>query len=593
MRRLFALGALLLCLPNAPALAHPHIFIDATARIIFDAEGRVAEIHNHWVFDEAYSAWVVQGLDTDNDGTVTRAETQALADDNMVGLAEYQYYTFAGEGPDNLTFDHGSNPTIDFDGKVSTLSFDVALSQPYRIGKALEIAINDPEYYVAITFKDASAVELVNAPAGCTVRLDPPQTMPDTIADELYALPPDVTQLPPDLAQALRGVQGAIVVSCLPGAAGTGLSVAEAVPETALDAVTAMGEAQSAQPNAIPFGGPPPEPGFNLPRSGFFGWVAEQQRQFYLALTDALGRLKGDWTAFWVLGGLSFLYGIFHAAGPGHGKVVISSYVLASQQQVRRGVLLSFFAALMQSAVAVGFVLILSAVLGLTSMALSDAANWIGIVSYGLVALLGLWLVIRKLFGLGHSHHHHDDEPAPAEHLDIARGMQRSRAHALLRGDAGTVAFAKTGADVHGRLPDDPHYGHNHAPPGPGRAPHDHVHHHHAHVVTPDQLRGNWREQFGVVMAVGLRPCSGALVVLAFALSQGLLLAGVAAVFLMGLGTAITTGALAALAVGAKSAALRLAGRDHPLASRLVWLAELLGAVAVFAFGMVLLIASF
>ena len=56
----------------------------------------------------------------------------------------------------------------------------------------------------------------------------------------------------------------------------------------------------------------------------------------------ALAALKTDWTAFWVLGGLSFLYGIFHAAGPGHGKVVISSYVLANEAQMRRGVLLSF-----------------------------------------------------------------------------------------------------------------------------------------------------------------------------------------------------------------------------------------------------------
>ena len=131
--------------------------------------------------------------------------------------------------------------------------------------------------------------------------------------------------------------------------------------------------------NDIPFGGPPPEPGLSLPRTGFFGWVAQVQKDFYIALTAALGRLKSDWTAFWVLGSLSFLYGIFHAAGPGHGKIVISSYVLANEQQVRRGIVLSFLSAMMQSGVAVGFVLVLSLLLGLTSMALSDAANWIGI----------------------------------------------------------------------------------------------------------------------------------------------------------------------------------------------------------------------
>ena len=108
----------------------------------------------------------------------------------------------------------------------------------------------------------------------------------------------------------------------------------------------------------------------------------------------------------------------------------------------------------------------------------------------------------------------------------------------------------------------------------------------------PSQTDGNWREQLGVVLAVGLRPCSGALVVLVFALSQGLLAAGIAAVVLMGLGTAITTGTLAAIAVGAKGLARGLAGADNRTTATLVWWAELFGAVLVCAFGVVLLIAS-
>jgi len=94
------------------------------------------------------------------------------------------------------------------------------------------------------------------------------------------------------------------------------------------------------------------------------------------------------------------------------------------------------------------------------------------------------------------------------------------------------------------------------------------------------------------VLAVGIRPCSGALIVLAFALSQGLLAAGIAAVLLMGLGTAITTGALAAVAVGFKGVARHIAGVDNPLTATLVWWAELLAAICVCAFGVVLLLAS-
>ena len=94
------------------------------------------------------------------------------------------------------------------------------------------------------------------------------------------------------------------------------------------------------------------------------------------------------------------------------------------------------------------------------------------------------------------------------------------------------------------------------------------------------------------MLAVGLRPCSGALVVLAFALSQGVVLAGIVAVLLMGLGTALTVAVLASVAVGLKSFAIGAAG-GGAVAANLVWWAELLGAVLVFGFGAMLLAASF
>jgi ABC-type nickel/cobalt efflux system permease component RcnA len=112
-------------------------------------------------------------------------------------------------------------------------------------------------------------------------------------------------------------------------------------------------------------------------------------------------------------------------------------------------------------------------------------------------------------------------------------------------------------------------------------------------AVVPAQLRsGGWREALGVVLAVGLRPCSGALVVMVFALSQGVLWAGIAAVFLMGLGTAITVATLATLAMFAKGAARRLSGGRQTIALHLVWWAELCGAFFVFVFGIVLVLAN-
>jgi ABC-type nickel/cobalt efflux system permease component RcnA len=166
----------------------------------------------------------------------------------------------------------------------------------------------------------------------------------------------------------------------------------------------------------------------------------------------------------------------------------------------------------------------------------------------------------------------------------LARQHMAQPRHALATGGPALANFVvASGPDAYGRRPGHAHYGHNHG---------DDDHHGHAHVVMPTQTGGGWREQLGVVLAVGLRPCSGALIVLAFALSQGLLAAGIVAVVLMGLGTALTTGALAALAVGAKGVARRLAGADNPATAAILWWVELLAAIAVLVFGAVLLFAS-
>lgn len=544
-------GLLVVALASVvPAQAHPHIFIDAKVVVVFDDAGRIATLRHSWTFDTAFSVWMVQGLDTNGDGIVSPEEMQDLADENMVGLAEYGFYTFAGDGMD-LT--PSGDQRMRYEDNRVTLDYSVEALTPTAPGSRFELGIYDAEYYVAISFADVSAVTLENAPASCRTELVPPHPMDPATEERLYALGPDVLELPPDLAAAMRGTQGMIVISCGDAPA----------PTTALEATEHVAQARP----AAPFGGPPPERGLNLPRTGFFGWIQDQQRSFYAAMTGALDQMRTDWTAFWVLGGLSFLYGVFHSAGPGHGKVVISSYVLANERQLRQGIALSALSALLQSLVAIGFVLVLAGVLNLTSTALGDAAYWVEILSYAMVVALGLWLIARKVFGWGHHHHHHPETPAKR---DIWHDRDDDHGHG------------------HSHAHHDHHHEHGHH--------HDHHHEHHAehmhHAVGPADLKGNWREKLGVVLAVGLRPCSGALVVMVFALSQGVLAAGIVSVLLMGLGTAITVAVLASLAVGAKGLVSRLGGAESALAHRIVWWAELAAAVFVLLFGVLLLMAS-
>lgn len=227
--------------------------------------------------------------------------------------------------------------------------------------------------------------------------------------------------------------------------------------------------------------------------------VRRIQRDLQTRLADSVAAIKAQsspWPLL-VLIGLSFAYGVFHAAGPGHGKIVISAYLVASEENLRRGVLLAALAALVQALAAIALVGVLALALGATNLATAERVRTLEAVSYGIVALLGVWMLWRALReawahragASGHAHHHHDHG-----HGEIAR-----------------VAGA------------------------------------------------GWREAALVVLAVGVRPCSGAVIVLLFALAQGLLVSGVLAALAMSVGTAITVSVLAVVSVALRRGTLTLA----------------------------------
>ena len=274
---------------------------------------------------------------------------------------------------------------------------------------------------------------------------------------------------------------------------------------------------------------------FGAPRSaaparadGIIGWLLAKQSEFYREMSATIRAAKSDRTAVWTLLAISFAYGVFHAAGPGHGKAVIASYLVANEETARRGVVLSFASAVLQALVAVAIVGVGAWLLNATAKTMCGAERTIEIASYALIAAFGARLVWSKGGG-------------------FFRALQAERPVAALA--------AHAHHHDHGR--GDHRHGH-----------HDHVHDAHcghSHGPTPDQLAGpgGWRRGFGAIVAVGLRPCSGAILVLVFALAQGLFWAGVAATLVMGLGTAITVAIIAVLAVSAKGVARRLgAGRE-------------------------------
>jgi nickel/cobalt transporter (NicO) family protein len=327
-----------------------------------------------------------------------------------------------------------------------------------------------------------------------------------------------------------------------------------------------------------PFGGPRLS-GAETPPSGLVGWLLAKQSEFYRQMSSTIRAAKSDGSAVWTLLLISFAYGIFHAAGPGHGKAVISSYLVANRETARRGIVLSFASALMQSLVAVVIVGICAWLLNATAKTMCGAERVIEIASYALIAAFGARLVWTKGGGflralrppqlmpamaVAAQHHDHDHYHDHHDH---------SHAH----------AYVAPALDDHGRAHDD--HGHDHG----------HVHDEHcghSHGPDPGELAGpgGWRRGFAAIFAVGIRPCSGAILVLVFALAQGLFWAGVAATFVMGLGTAITVATIAVVAVSARGLAQRLSGASDGGGALIMRGVEFAAAALVLLFGVGLLL---
>ena len=250
-------------------------------------------------------------------------------------------------------------------------------------------------------------------------------------------------------------------------------------------------------------------------------WVLARQQVFYTQLSGAIRDVKGTAPLSAALGLmlLSFGYGVFHAAGPGHGKAVISGWLLANNQQLKRGILISAMSSAIQ---AMSAILIVSGVLAFVALAggvARDAAKassfWVELASYGLIMGLGAHLIWRTLRPKKtHAHDHHD------------------------------------------------HKNHHHHGEECGCG--------HAHMPQADDLKApvSLRHAFSLALAIGMRPCTGALLVLLFSYAAGLYFAGIAATFAMALGTFITIAIIASLTVLSRDFALRFAFIDHPWAAR-------------------------
>jgi nickel/cobalt transporter (NicO) family protein len=303
---------------------------------------------------------------------------------------------------------------------------------------------------------------------------------------------------------------------------------------------------------------------------GITGWlIAEQSRLTHLMVAK-IHALQAGPDAAWALIALGLVYGVVHAAGPGHGKAVIASYMLASDRSLKRGASLALLAALLQATVAVALVGAAGFVFHATALEMNHAANLLQLASCSGVAAIGLWLVWRKGGALAQ---------AFRLRFERAQVIDAAPAYAGISWSAPTLTLPS--AAFRAGLP--------------GGAGGRSEQCGHVHAPDPALLAGDsfsWRSAVWTVIAAGVRPCTGAILVLVFGLAQGLFAAGVAATFAMALGTAVTTGALASTAVFFKKTALRLAAGENSSALLVARTFEFAAALGVLAFGLALMVGA-
>ena len=263
-------------------------------------------------------------------------------------------------------------------------------------------------------------------------------------------------------------------------------------------------------------------------------WVRDKQQEFYGAMSVALRAVKTDkpYMAAGTLMLLSFAYGIFHAAGPGHGKTVISAWLLATENELKRGILIAFMSSIIQAVVAVSLVSVLLLVVASAGRAAKDMAGFLESGSYAMIAALGihlLWTAIRPF-------------------TDKLWKKPASNAAEEHSASANYRAYA-------------------HQPANCARQDATHVHDEHCghvHVADVKQVQGDWSpaKALSLSFAIGIRPCTGSLLVLIVANALGIYWAGIVSTVVMSLGTFLTVAVIAAIAVYSKKLALRLASRD-------------------------------
>jgi ABC-type uncharacterized transport system substrate-binding protein len=175
------------------ASAHPHVWVTMKSELVYAPDGSVTGVRHAWTFDDMFSVFATQGVDSKKKGEFTREELAPLAEVNVSSLKEYDFFTHAKANGKKVEFNEpAAGYYLDFNPKdtVLTLHFTLPLKAPVKT-KDLTLEVYDREYFVDFSFADKDPVKLVGAPAQCKLSVGRPQEMNAALSQQLSRLGPD------------------------------------------------------------------------------------------------------------------------------------------------------------------------------------------------------------------------------------------------------------------------------------------------------------------------------------------------------------------------------------------------------------------
>ena len=199
-----------------PAFAHPHVWVDAKAELVFDGKDEITAVRNIWRFDDAYSAFASQGLDANGDGKLSSEELKQLAEVNVDSLKDFAYFTFITANGEDIDFNKPTEYWLQENEGRLILFFTLPTKAPVKLVDSIRLEVYDPTYFVAfrmIPDKDGPVV-LDGAPSACSVKSFRPPEMDPAAAAALAAIPADQRELPLELQLLTDGQTNGADIAC-------------------------------------------------------------------------------------------------------------------------------------------------------------------------------------------------------------------------------------------------------------------------------------------------------------------------------------------------------------------------------------------